>query len=97
CAAAIACSTLTVPVTFWVKVCNGRCTLWPAYLNPATCTTPTQECSVNAWVTVSVSRMEACTNGTPSETKVACPLDRSSTTTTSIPAARNARTTCAPM
>src|SRR5690606_24767590 len=37
------------------------------------------------------------TKGTSSGTKVRCPLDRSSSTTTSSPWPRNACTTCAPM
>ena len=70
-ASSIARSTLTVPVTFWSKVCSGRWTDTPAYLKPATCTTPVTACSRSVRRTRSVSRMLPRTNGVPSGTKPA--------------------------
>src|SRR5665648_1189757 len=96
-ACSIADNRLSVPTTFCMSVCRGRCTLTPAYLKAARCTTPSAACSRSVAATVGVSRIETWTRGTSGGTNSARPLERSSITTTAVPLSRNAWTTCAPM
>ena len=63
----------------------------------ATWMTPCTSCSPNARSSSAPSSSVPCTNGTPSGTNVRRPVERSSSTTTGIPASRSAATTCAPM
>ena len=84
-------------MTFWVYVCSGRLTETPAYLKPARCTTPLTSRPSRASSIAARSTREPTTNGTSSGTNPRWPLDRSSSTTQSMPSFRNARTTCEPM
>ena len=75
-----------MPVTFCAYVCSGRSTETPAYLNPARWTTPVQPWSAQRARARSPGRRPSPRRTRcPAGRTPACPLDRSSSTTTSRP------------
>ena len=86
-----------MPVTFWVYVCSGRDYRDARVLEPRQVHDPGHVAAVQGLVDGRPIDQRADHQRHASGTKPRWPLDRSSSTTQSMPSCRNARTTCEPM
>jgi hypothetical protein len=92
-AARIASSTRSAPTALLPQYFSGACTLSPAAMNAAKCSTPSKS-GVSTSPIVSCTRPR--TNRAPAGTAAATPVDRSSRTTTSCPASSSRAVTTLP-